>query len=203
MPLIIGGVSAASGLLSGISGLFQKNKGKKLLNSLQYPTEAIPNELLQNQEQARINANTGMPSEQYNQAMRNIQRQQLMALRGAQDRRSGLAVLGGLQQNANDALLKLDSANAAQRLNNQKTLYGINSQLAATKRDLFDKNVRQKYIQDYNYAQGLIGAGNQNLLGGIDKIVSGAGQAIYGNNNRLYGRGNNALYAQMPYELPY
>lgn len=184
MPLIIGGVSAASGLISGISGLFQKSKGNKLLNSLQYPSEAIPQELLQNQQQARINANTGMPSEQYNLAMKNIQRQQLMALRGAQDRRGGLAVLGGLQQNADDAQLKLDSANSQQRLNNQKTLYGINSQVASTKRDIFDKNIRQKYNQDYNYAQGLIGAGNQNLIGGLDKIVTGAGQTLYGKSGK-------------------
>lgn len=189
MPLIIGGVSAASGLISGITGLFQKNKGKKLLKNLHYPTETIPQELLQNQQQARINANVGMPSEQYNQAMRNIQRQQLMALRGAQDRRGGLAVLGGLQQGANDALLKLDSENAQQRLNNQRALYGINTQVANTRRDLFDKNVRQKYIQDYNYAQGLIGAGNQNFVGGLDKITSGAGQAIFGRRNGLYGSG--------------
>ena len=189
MPLIIGGVSAASGLISGITGLFQKNKGKKLLKNLHYPTETIPQELLQNQQQARINANVGMPSEQYNQAMRNIQRQQLMALRGAQDRRGRLAVLGGLQQGANDALLKLDSENAQQRLNNQRALYGINTQVANTRRDLFDKNVRQKYIQDYNYAQGLIGAGNQNFVGGLDKITSGAGQAIFRRRNGLYGSG--------------
>lgn len=193
MPLIIGGVSAASGLIKGITGLFQKKKGKDMLKNLQYPDEAIPVELLQNQQQARINANLGLPSEQYNQAMRNIQRQQLMALRGAQDRRGGLAVLGGLQQNANDALLKLDSANAAQRLNNQKALYGINSQVAGTRRDLFDKNVRQKYIQNYNYAQGLIGAGNQNFTGGLDNIVAGGGQALYGSKNGLFGSGGGGF----------
>lgn len=165
--------NAAGGLLSGITGLIQKGQGRKLLKGLQYPTEQLPQEVVANQRLAEQRAAEGLPSEQYNQAMKNIQRQQLMALRGAHDRRGGLGVLSGIQQGTNDATLNLDVANANARLNNQRQLMNVNSQTANWKSQLFNANVRDKYNRDYNYGMGLVGMGNQNLVGGIDRLAAG------------------------------
>jgi len=165
--------SAIGGLISGVSGFFQRREGKRMLRNMQYPTQVTPNEIYQNQAQAQINANNGLPSAQYQQAMQNIQRQQNSAIRMAGDRRAGLGLIGGIQSNTNNALLGLDTANAKARLQNQNTLYGINNQLAGWKQKEFDWNVKNKYQRDYNYAQGLVGAGNQNLVAGADKFASG------------------------------
>lgn len=175
MPLdpISGIAEAAGGVISGITGLIQKHKGNKLLKSLQYPTEELPAEYQQNQNLAQTMAATGLPSEQYNLAMKNIQRQQLMALRAANDRRGGLNVLPALLQGGNDATLKLDAANAQQRIANQRNLMTVNNQLGGLKRDIFDKNIRQKYMNDYSYAMSLKGIGNQNFVGGLDKLAAG------------------------------
>ena len=91
---LIGGIAQGLGALinTGI-GIAQRSKGKKLLKQIgEAPDMPIPNEVLQNQKMAQLRANTGLPSEQYNNAMKNLQRNQMIALRGAQDRRGGLSI---------------------------------------------------------------------------------------------------------------
>lgn len=163
----------AGGLIGGGIGIAQRAQAKKWLKNHPQPIEAIPAEQLQNQELARIRANTGMPSEQYNNAIKSIQRQQLMALRGAQDRKGGLALLGGINEYGNDAVGNLNAQDAQMRVNAEGQLINVNNQVANTKRDLFQKNVRDKYLRDYDYNMGVKGAGNQNLVGGIDKSLAG------------------------------
>lgn len=183
--------AVAGGLISGITGLFQKHKANKLLANLHRPQYVIPNEVLQNQKQAQLNANQGLPSEQYNQGMQNIARQQNSALQRATDRRGGLLAVAGTQQAGNDASLNLDVANANARLKNQNTLYGVNNQVAGYRDKAFQINQMQPYQQDRSYAMGLLGAGNQNLVSGIDKVASGALMAG--------GRGGSSSYGWTGY----
>lgn len=174
--LYSGAAQSGAGLLSGLTGIMQIAQGGKKLKKLgAMPIETLPDEFQQNQNMAQTMAATGMPSEQYNLAMKNIQRQQLMALRAANDRRGGLNVLPQILQGGNDATLKLDANNAAMRTANQRNLMSVNSQVGGIKRDLFDRNIRQKYQRDYDYAMGLIGQGNKNALGGLDKMLGGGG----------------------------
>lgn len=161
------------GLIGAGVGLFQRSSAKKNLKKLQYPTESLPSEFTENQNIARRRAAEGMPSEQYANAMKNIQRQQMIAIRGAQDRRAGAGLIPLIQQGTNDATLNLDSQDAQMRLTNERNLMSVNTQVAGQKRDLFDLNTRQKYNRDYDYYQSQLGAGNQNFVGGIDKIAAG------------------------------
>ena len=165
--LLAAGAQCIGAIISGVSGLIQKGKANKMLKNMQYPIEQMPAEYEQNLRDAEGMAATGMPQEQYNQAMRNIQRQQLTALRYG-----NRAYLPQILQGTNDATLSLDSQDAQMRLANQKGLLGIRSQLGGVKRDLYDKNVRGKYNQDYNYAMQLKGVGNQNFVGGLDKLAT-------------------------------
>lgn len=170
----IQGIQSLIGLVTGIG---QKSKARKLLAGLQYPTESIPNEILQNQALAERRANTGLPTEQYNQGKQNIYRQQNAALSASKDRRGGLIGIGKTQQITNDALLDLDVINANARIGNEKTLMNANSQLAGWKDKVWQANVKDKYNRDYQYAMGLLGSGNQNFTAGLD--AAGAG-LVYG-----------------------
>lgn len=173
-----GMANVGSGLLSGITGFFQRRKAKKALAGLQRPEYQIPNEVLQNQKMAEKAASEGLPSQQYNQAVQNIQRQQSRALSAATSRRGGLMALPGVQQQANDALLGLDVKDAQARMANQQQLYGINSQVGAFRDKAWDINKMQPYQRDYNYNMSLLGMGNQNMLAGADKLLGGAGMMI-------------------------
>lgn len=170
----------AGGLLSGVTGFFQRRKAKKELAKLQRPEYVIPNEVLQNQRMAQSAANEGLPSQQYNQAMQNIQRQQNRALSAASSRRGGLMALPGLQQQANDQLLNLDVKDAQARMANQQQLYGINSQVAGYRDKAFNINKMQPYQENKNYYMNLLASGNQNLLGGADKLLGGGASLLFG-----------------------
>lgn len=175
-----GGANLAGGLVSGIAGYFQRRKAKKMLKNLHQPTYAIPNEILQNQKMAQQAANEGIPSQQYNNAMKNFRQTEADVLASARDRRSALMALPRIQQQTSANIGNLDAQDAAARQQNQRTLYGINSQVAGYRDKAFDINQMQPYQRDYGYAMGLLGAGNQNLLSGADKILAGGGQLLSG-----------------------
>jgi hypothetical protein len=173
-----GVANLGSGLVSGITGYFQRRKAKKMLNNLHQPAYTIPNEVLQNQKMAQQAANEGMASQQYNNAMKGFRQTEADALAGARDRRSALMALPRIQQQTNANIGNLDAQDDAIRQQNRRTLYGINSQVAGYRDKAFDINQMQPYQRDYSYAMGLLGAGNQNLLSGADKILAGGGQLL-------------------------
>jgi hypothetical protein len=195
-PDLIGSIGqAAGGIAKGVVGYFQNRKANKLLKGLQYPTETMPSALVENQNRWRQLAGQGLPSQQYAQAMRNLQRTQLSSLMAAHDRRGGLGSIAGIQQGTNDASLNLDTADARMRLQNEQGLMNVNNQVAATQRDLFQKNIRDKHTQDYGYAMRLKGQGNQNMFGGLDQLL-GAGQYYAASKRPGYGGGYGGGYQQ-------
>lgn len=167
MPVIIGGgVGLVGGLIKTLSGNKQKKQGRKLLKNTQMPEYQIPDEITKA-------AAEGLPQQQYDNAMKNIQRQQLMAIKSSHDRRGGVGAIGGIQQGTADATLNLDAADAAAVQRNKMTLAGY-------KDKAWDWNKKQKYERDYDYAMNLIGAGNQNFTTGLDQMAGGIGTAAAG-----------------------
>lgn len=187
------GAQGLSALINGVTGIFQRAKGRRLLKQAgESPTQYIPPEIIRNQEMATINANNGLPQEQYNQAMKNLQRQQLMMLKGSSDRRGGLLTLAGNQQAFNDSLTNLDVQNAKARIQNQNTLYGINNNVAGWKDKIWQNNVKAPWERKYQYAQSLIGSGNQNATTGLDQLgAAGLQYAAGGGFGRRGRSGSN------------
>ncbi len=176
------------GLINLAVGSGQKRKGKKLLKKIgDSPDMVIPNEVLQNQSMAKLRANTGLPQEQYNQAMKNLQRNQMMALSGARDRRGGLSILAATQQNMDDGTLNLDVADAKARIGNENTLYGVNNNVANWQQRKWQNNVADKWNRKYQYAQSLLGAGNQNFSGGLNQLASAGISYASGRQGQLGG----------------
>lgn len=177
-------VAIAVGVVgTGVSiytGARQRSKAKKELNKLnaEKPVETIPEEVIRNQELAKLRASTGLPSEQYSLSQKNIQRQQMRSLRGASDRRMGLGLIGSLNDNANLAQGRLDSENAQARQQNEKVYMDTNNQVANWKKGIFDRNVRQVWDRNFDYNMGLMGAGNQNIANGINSGINLAGSAL-------------------------
>jgi hypothetical protein len=208
--IIVGVVGTAATL---ITGGVQKHKANKALADLNrnQPIETIPQEILQNQELASLRSKTGLPSEQYAMAQKNIERQQARSLKAAMDRKMGLNLIGTLDDNANTAQGNLDVANAQARLGNEKTLMNVNNQVGNWRKGIYDRNVRQVWNRNFDYNMALKGQGNQNIANGINSGINLAGTAITGamggsnsswanglfgrrknnnNNNSGYGGGN-------------
>lgn len=173
---LIGGLGgAAVGL---VSGLFGKKKANTILKQNPYPTETMPSEIAANQQLAEAEATQGMPSEQYEAAQKNIQRNQAAAITAASTTPGGaVRNIGAIQQQSNDATTQLNAESAQMRRQNIAQLIGVNQQAASWKDKLFDWNQRQKYIQNYNYGMGLLGQSNQNIMTGVDKLIGTASGA--------------------------
>jgi hypothetical protein len=172
---LVGGVLGAG--VGLVSGLFQKKKGNALLKNNPYPTQSVPVDELANQQQAERMADEGMPSEQYQQAQKNIQRNQAQAIAAQQDRRSGGANVGAIQAQSNDAEGNLAGQSAQMRRQNQLNLQTVNTDVAKSRTAAWDWNSKQKYLQNYQYGQSLVGAGNANMMSGADKLLGGLTQA--------------------------
>lgn len=170
------------GLIGGIFSLGQKAKANRLLASLRRPTYTTPQEIKDNQAIAKNRANTGLPAQQYAQAMQNIERQRNAAVNTLGTRRSVLAGVGKVQQGATDATLALDVADAKQKIANEQALMKANTQAANYKDKEWDWNKRQKFEQDYNYGMSLLGSGNQNMLNSFDKLGASAGYLLASKN---------------------
>jgi len=188
---IIGAVVAVGTAVYGIAeGSNQKRRGRHAKESADRAAamnkEKVPTELLQNQQLAAIRANTGLPSEQYALSQKNIQREQMRTLKGAQDRKLAGQLLPALNDNATQQQGRLDAQNADARLKNERVLMDVNSQVAGVKRSIFQKDVRDIYNRDFDYAMGLIGSGNQNISNGITSGINAVGGAA-----SLYAGGGN------------
>ena len=194
---IAAAAGVANGIVSGIVGFGQRRRANKLLRGLSRPQYNIPNEVLQNQQMAKLAAGKGLPSEQYAQAMQNISRQQNKSLADSMDRRGGLMTIAQNQQMGNDASLNLGVASANARRQNQQALYGINNQVAGYRDKQFEINQMQPYQEKYNYGMALKGAGLQNILGGVDKalggIAGGFGGGGMGGGAGLFGGGSRGF----------
>lgn len=174
--IIGGGAKLIGGIFKGIAGGKQKREGRRILRDNPAPEYQIPGEIT-------TAAAEGLPSQQYEQAMKNIQRQQLTAIKSAQDRRGGLASIGKIQDNTNNATLGLDVADAQARQQNQL-------RLAQYRDKAWDWNKRQKFERNYSYGMNLLGAGNQNVAAGFDQAVAGIGMGV----NTGLGNGFNQNY---------
>lgn len=186
----------AGGLIGGgiglVSGLFQKKKANNILKQNPYPTQNIPQEVLRNQQEAEQMSLQGMPSQQYQQAQKDIQRQQQQALNAATDRRSGVDSISAIQEASNDATGRLNAMDSQQRIQNRLNLQTVNNQVAGWRDKLFNVNQRDKYLQNYQYGMSLLGAGNQNMMGGADRLLGGlVGAYANGTFNVLFGNKNS------------
>lgn len=180
--------NAAGGLIGLGTGLFQKSKAKKLLKAAgDQPLYNIPQEVLRNQKQAELNAAEGMPSQQYNNAMKNIQTAQTNALSSSLDRRSALMALPRIQRAANNAYGNLDAQDAQMRRQNQQTLYNVGNTTAQYRDKQWNYNQLQPWQRKYNYGMQLLGAGNQNFMSGLDKFIGGVGQTVFPNGIKFKG----------------
>lgn len=200
---IIAAVVAAGTAAYGIAeSSNQKRRASHALTAAERakPVDTMPTELTQNKEMATLRSNTGLPSEQYNLAMKNIQRQQAKTLASASDRKMGLGLISTIDDNANQAVASLDAKNAQQRLANQNQLMNVNNSISAWKTGKYNRDMAD-YNNKYDYAMALKGQGNQNITNSIMSAgnaavaIGGAAYANKGNSDwskGLFGNSSSA-----------
>lgn len=182
----VGGlIGMGSSILGSLFGAGQRRRARKMLSSLKDPGYKIPGEYETNLAQSEQMAKQGLPSEQYNLAQTNIQRGTQAGLRQLGRMANPFAGISGLARNQSDALASLDAANAAARRQNILGAMGVRSQLAQQKLAQ-QQYSQQRYMDKVNEANALLGAGTQNLFGGLSGLGN-MGMMLSGNGQQKSG----------------
>ena len=155
--LIMGGVKAAAGGIQALSA------GRKQEEPEYKIPDYVPKYIQGMQEMAL----TGIPKQALQFDLENIQRSSLMAQRAAADRRGGLATIGTTMAQRDLSLGKLGERNANLMQQNQRNalqsfLFGAQYQ------DKLFANQWQSWMNKEQQRRALIGAGMQNIIGGLD-----------------------------------
>jgi hypothetical protein len=182
-----------SALTAGL-GIYQYAKGQQEQDANKRPEYQIPKEISDNLSQAQMMALEGLPAEQKQQYIQNIQRSSNFGLRAISSRKGGLAGVAGLVQNQNDASANLLSQDAAARQQNQRFAMQEGNTMANYKDQAFKINKLNPYYEKTAESQALLGAGIQNIAGGIrqgegaamlsDPSMGGVGSGAFGEYNK-------------------
>jgi hypothetical protein len=164
-------VAGGAGLFKTISGASQVRKGKRALREAEKlnPGYQIPKEFEENLAKSENMARTGLPSQEYNLATTNIQRGTQAGLRQLGRMSNPFAGIAGLARSQSDSLGRLDAANAQARRQNILQAMGARRELAGQKLAA-QQYQQQRYFDAVNAANALIGAGRQNVSGGLSSI---------------------------------
>ena len=163
------GIGVAAGGAKAISGASQVKKGKRALARAVDPGYQIPEEFKRNLGQAEQMSKVGLPSQEYNLASTNIQRGTQAGLRQLSRMSNPFAGIAGLQRGQSDAFAQLDASNAAARRQNILQAMGARQELAGQKLAQ-QQYAQQGYFDKVNQANAMIGAGRQNVAGGLGSI---------------------------------
>ena len=172
--LAIGGVKALAG---GIQAL---TAGKKRPE----PKYEIPKEVFQATDLARQMSQEGMAEPSRMMALQGAQQSALFGMRAAQDRRGGLASIGNIQAGLDRSALSVAAQDAAARQQNQ-----LNYQRAllnqAGEQKLKFQTEHASWMNAEQRRRANIGAGLQNIMGGIDFAGSMAAMGAFSGKGGL------------------
>lgn len=171
---------AILGIASGAKALLGAGQAIAAGRRKEEPKYEIPKEVGQAIGLAQGMAQEGMPEAQRMAALQNIQQSAVMGMRGAQDRRGGLASIGNVQAQQDRSVLSLAAQDAAARQQNQRFLYSA-LMAGAQYQDKAFANRWQSWMNREQQRRALIGAGIQNIGGAVDTFTGGMMQLNYMN----------------------
>lgn len=194
-PITMGIVAGLPGAIKSTTGILQFLEGRKRARESR-PMREIPQEVIQNLNQAQQLALEGMPEEQRNLFLQDIQRNQNQSVAQLGDRRAGIAGIPQIYQAQNDALNRLAVQDSQMRLANMQNLQGQRAEMGRQRDTQFQLNEFEPFLNRMRMAEGLIGAGMQNFMGGVtdtskmmidydlyDKSMGGDGIMNFKRNN--------------------
>ena len=171
MTWVAAGVAVVGGGIQVAQGIKQKRSGRELENSLNKPTYQIPSEIAKNMSEAEIRSYQGLPDEQKAAFLDNQQRASQTALRSSSDRRGGLGMISQIQANQDRSSLGLLQQDVTARDNNILRAQQARTVMASYKEKRFEHDYNE-YSTDLDYARAQLGAGMQNVSGGLTTAAS-------------------------------
>lgn len=176
----------ASGAATNAAVMYVKKNRDAKKDAKKRPQYEVPEEIKQNLTQAQQQALQGLPEEQKQQFLTNLQRNSAQSLTAGSSRKAGLAGIAGVNQQQADSYGNLMAADSQARMQNQDRLSGVRSNMADYKDQAFQFNKVNPYYEqiaarnkrDEQFSQSLNNAGSMvgGMGGGKGKSPSGGGQ---------------------------
>tara|TARA_R100000664_G_C2760110_1_gene150825 strand:- start:18081 stop:19040 length:960 start_codon:yes stop_codon:yes gene_type:complete len=166
MTWVAAGVAVVGGGIQVAQGIGQQRSGRELRDSLNKPEFQIPPEIAKNMSEAEMRAYQGLPDEQKAAFLDNQQRAAQTALRSSSDRRGGLGMISQIQAQQDRSSLQLLQQDVAARDKNILRAQEARNVMAAYREKRFQHDYSE-YSADLDYARAQIGAGMQNVAGGL------------------------------------
>lgn len=163
---ILGGASAIGGLVQSIIGSGQRKRALRALENLQTPTTESNRSISDYYNQA-LNPTSSL---EYQMAQKNANAGVAQGLSAFQDRRSGLAGIGGLIRQRNNTLLQA-GANAQSRLGQATQMK------AADDQRVWNVNKLMPYQKQYDILSAKAGGGANLQNAGLSNIFGGLNTA--------------------------
>lgn len=153
------------------------------------PEYNVPDSVKKSLTVAQMRALEGMPEEQRQLFLQNLDRGTQYGLKQLGDRRAGISGVAELNQQRNDALLGLNAQDAQIRSGNQRDYMNQLNTMGEYQDQAFQINKLAPYYEGQAQNQAQMGANVQNIGNSISGLAS-----TYGNNGS-YRRGNTSPYA--------
>jgi hypothetical protein len=163
-----GGATTTLGAVQMGIGMYKQKHNKR-------PTYEIPEEIKQNLTQAQQDALQGLPEEQKQQFLTNIQRNSAQSLAAGSSRKGGLAGISAINQNQNDSYGSLMAADSQARMQNKQQLYGARQTMADYRDQAYQINKSNPFYENTASNNAMIGAGMQNMSQGFQQGNQGGG----------------------------
>lgn len=176
MPIDPITISAIIGGAQTLGGLAQTLYGKSKGEGLQRPKYEVPSELMNKLNIQQIRAMQGMDDATKQEYLKNIDRLSFFTNRVSSRAGAPQSAAVTYQQQA-DALGKLAVAEEQGKASRLQDYYGGLSEVADARNKEFELNKLQPYMQEAKASQALIGAGLQNLYGGLSGLGKTASQS--------------------------
>lgn len=160
MSWVAAGVASATATYQIGSAIYKNRQAKKLMEGNEYK---IPEEAKQNLSDAQRQALEGLPAEQQQQYLENIQQAQAVSLDAIQDRRGGLVGAAGVQASATEGYKDLLAMESAARVANQRQLMQQRDVMAGYKDLEWKTNVFDPATEFKKQSSANVGAAMQNI----------------------------------------
>jgi len=194
MTWVAAGVAVVGGGIQVYQGIQQKKAGKEaeIAALSSKPEFTIPPEIAKNMSEAEMRAYQGLPDEQKSAFLDNQQRAAQTALRSSSDRRGGLGMISQIQAQQDRSSLDLLQQDVAARDKNVLRAQEARNVMASYRDKRFEHEYNE-YSADLDYARAQVGAGMQNIAGGL---TTAAGAVQSGIAHHESAKSDKALFKQ-------
>ena len=171
MSWVAAGVAVVGGGIQIAQGVKQQRQGRAMEEGLDKPNYTIPPEIARNLRDAEMRSFQGLPDEQKSAFLDNQQRAAQAAMRSSSDRRGGLGMISQIQSQQDRSSLQMLQQDVAARDKNIERAMQARNVMASYR----DKRFQQEYNEfsaDLDYARAQVGAGMQNVAGGLITAAS-------------------------------